>query len=1309
LLRRVASAQPFRVQHVVLVLCLNVGVRPPDALQSDDVASYEAWLRPTLLAKPPDEASELVAAALQAQIEAGVGRGANRLRFKALVDPTADAILRHCQSLRASAAASTTRPASTVLLLFNGHGVPAASDNGEVWCFNDDFSQYMPLSLYSLQEVLRAPAVYVFDCPRAGRLLRHYALFCDERERAETAAASASASAANDADSDAPSLSQLLRDRSVLLAACSADQVLPSNPALPADFFTACLTTPLKTLLFVSPHVASTRVLMNGQFARPSLLPAHCDVPGDLNDKATPLGFLDWLLTTVCDAIAYEAVPLRRFQQLFREDITLAGLFRNFLVAQRLMGRYNVNPTSYPPLPDLSSHPLWNAFDAALEQVSLTMAPPSTAAAGAIALVHTVPPSLPFAAPAFFEEQLCAAELALASTPPRPVALTTLPIVLQALLGAAHRGRALNWLARFFVADPAEATAHCLAIDALPYAAGLLRTRRANLRRALLIVWAHLIRCDTRCAVDLCVAPHGVAFMLDAFSAAALPAEAATAAFVLAMVTRRRDQQVVAPRLAIDAVPLMQAPATPALRLWSALLVGELACARFEVPPPVHRALLERLHGDECADVRAAAAYALSGVLTTAPLDEAMSLVVAMSGVASDASQLVRAEVLHALVRFIANLQGGVLAAESVHECLLAVFELLERDPFVQIAQDAAAARRLLQARERSSSTPPPTSTFFEFALEHACGSGDDGGGGEWAGAVAEPLLALLADDSGDLLAQDGDAGAAPAVPRPGASSREPFGDAEQYWCSVRQLSTRRVDLRAPAHLAQLHNATPDALFRVRKRTALEQYVGEWQRREARGERYVHESVYKAIKKSHANKLAASTDNVSAAAADDDEAPSSLTSLRHPPVRLEHDLNSISLGKGVQPRCLLLDSIRDECVFAASDGTVGVWHVSTSAPTSRFRVAPSDARRQVATSLALLNRRSAQPLLLAAASIDNDACVRVWRDYRENEQQQLSAAWMINLGDRVAPSTAPPFSGAAAHARQLAARVSSPALVRQHGSSAAAAIDAPLLTAWRQRTARLVVSGRRRVLLFDAHSERDVWHMDVPGACVRTALHADYLGQRLIVGDSDGVTTMIDTRVRSDEAIVACLDPSGRAHQSSSIRRSQSVVASMPTLWRHASDSAVTRDDAAPAPVVDAGDRARILELAVPMLRPYSLVVVHSSGALRVWDVRAPATPPVVIGGPAMKDGGATTLCAAVHERLPLVAIGALKERLWLYSTDGCLMHEIRNHRFASARIGAVSHARFDQFKPHIVLGDVSGTLSLHSDDAAPFAGDSTT
>ena len=40
----------------------------------------------------------------------------------------------------------------------------------------------------------------------------------------------------------------------ILLAACGASEVLPQNPDLPADVFTACLTTPIKASLL--PPVA---------------------------------------------------------------------------------------------------------------------------------------------------------------------------------------------------------------------------------------------------------------------------------------------------------------------------------------------------------------------------------------------------------------------------------------------------------------------------------------------------------------------------------------------------------------------------------------------------------------------------------------------------------------------------------------------------------------------------------------------------------------------------------------------------------------------------------------------------------------------------------------------------------------------------------------------------------------------------------------------------------------------------------------------------------------------------------------------
>ena len=35
----------------------------------------------------------------------------------------------------------------------------------------------------------------------------------------------------------------------IQLAACASDQLLPMSPDLPADLFTACLTTPIKVAL----------------------------------------------------------------------------------------------------------------------------------------------------------------------------------------------------------------------------------------------------------------------------------------------------------------------------------------------------------------------------------------------------------------------------------------------------------------------------------------------------------------------------------------------------------------------------------------------------------------------------------------------------------------------------------------------------------------------------------------------------------------------------------------------------------------------------------------------------------------------------------------------------------------------------------------------------------------------------------------------------------------------------------------------------------------------------------------------------
>ena len=47
------------------------------------------------------------------------------------------------------------------------------------------------------------------------------------------------------------------------------------------------------------------------------------------------------------------------FHRLFREDLLLASLFRNFLLAERVMRSYNCTPVTCPKLPSTYHHPMW--------------------------------------------------------------------------------------------------------------------------------------------------------------------------------------------------------------------------------------------------------------------------------------------------------------------------------------------------------------------------------------------------------------------------------------------------------------------------------------------------------------------------------------------------------------------------------------------------------------------------------------------------------------------------------------------------------------------------------------------------------------------------------------------------------------------------------------------------------------------------------------------------------------------------------------------------------------------------------------
>ena len=135
----------MKTVSVALVLCLNVGVDPPDIVKTQPCARLECWIGELALlyvvvsdcflmfvvisdplSMSPQKALETVGLNLQKQYE----RWQPRARYKQSLDPTVDEIKKLCVSLRRNA------KEERVLFHYNGHGVPKPTANGEIWVFN---------------------------------------------------------------------------------------------------------------------------------------------------------------------------------------------------------------------------------------------------------------------------------------------------------------------------------------------------------------------------------------------------------------------------------------------------------------------------------------------------------------------------------------------------------------------------------------------------------------------------------------------------------------------------------------------------------------------------------------------------------------------------------------------------------------------------------------------------------------------------------------------------------------------------------------------------------------------------------------------------------------------------------------------------------------------------------------------------------------------------------------------------------------------------------------------------------------------
>lgn len=389
-----------KISNVLLNLSLHLGTLPPDSYdQPTGLPSLECWIQSDATSKSGEAISQ--------RLLLNYENIQPKAKYKSLLDPQIDDLRKHLASLRKHA------KDDRVIYHFIGHGVPKPTAKGELWSFNRQYTQYLPLSIHEIHKLVGVPSFYILDTSAGGNVTEHLKQITEVRKGEKQAFP-------------------------VIYFASTEEgsESLPLGKDCPRDLFTSCLISPVEASVY---HYALRRMAGTSQFGKDYALDAVRKVTGKLGERRSPLGLLNWIFTCLMDSIAWDCVDRDLFRVLFRQDLLLSSLFRNFLLATWVMRSYGVAPVSYPAIErdKIFTHSLWNDWDSILEQFLF-------------AVDQNSPQSFVERC-SFFDDRLLAIER-LASTPRESTSLLikSYPCLLQNILSQAHRQPALELLLRLF-------------------------------------------------------------------------------------------------------------------------------------------------------------------------------------------------------------------------------------------------------------------------------------------------------------------------------------------------------------------------------------------------------------------------------------------------------------------------------------------------------------------------------------------------------------------------------------------------------------------------------------------------------------------------------------------------------------------------------------------------------------------------------------------------------------------------------------------------------------------------------------------